>query len=184
MAYDRFLPAIFPGQTTLLQYNVISQFLLNLSLPCCTLLRYRLQESSLSIDWQGQTILQWALTLSIPEIYFQGTLTFTGSLNLRFLSSPLISSISDFSRFHPVTSRFCANLPGLLLFGMTAISRCVAHRSSTCAGVLPCFSAIFFTVSLSISSGVSLALCMSISRNDCGPNDEYAVTTMPWLCAY
>ena len=110
-------------------------------------------------------------------------LTFSGSLNLRPLLRPLISAISLSLRSKLVTSKFCANLPWLLLFGITATFLCVAHRSKTCAGVFPCLSATDLMVGWSKSSGVSLALCMPSSRNDCGPNDEYAVTAMPSSCA-
>ena len=61
-----------------------------------------------------------------------------------------------YQRSQAVTSRLWASLPGLLLFGMTATPRRVAHLSRTWAGDLPCFSTAFLMTGCSSSSGMPL----------------------------
>lgn len=59
-----------------------------------------------------------------------------GSLTLRFRFRVLICAISSLARSNKLHVKFSLSLSLLLVLGMTAIPRCVAHLRSTCAGAV------------------------------------------------
>ena len=63
-----------------------------------------------------------------------------------FASSDSILRMSSSSNPNPNTSAFCAMRLGVTDLGMTTTPRSTFQRSSTCAGVTPCLSAMDVTV--------------------------------------
>ena len=74
-----------------------------------------------------------------------------GSLNLLFLSSMPIASMSSSLSPHVPSKRsaFSRTRSALLDLGMTDVPRCTAHFKTICAGDFLCFTARYLTISVS-----------------------------------
>ena len=111
-------------------------------------------------------------------------LTSAGSLKRKPISRPEMAFISSSVSFSFALSRFSRICCSVLLFGMTASPRCVAHLSTTCAGVAPCASAMDVIIGWAKSGCARSDLGVLSSRKPSGPKDEYAVTSIPCDLAY